>query len=117
MRWKAGARPTGPLYDFRTFITYPLADFVMLALLGIAIFGGMFVVPLYAYLTVTVAKTETARTIAVNNIVNSGFMVVASLSLGALIGIGATIEGTLIYVAFACLVSAWIAQTLHKATD
>ena len=31
----------------------------MLALLGIAIFGGMFVVPLYAYLTVTVAKTET----------------------------------------------------------
>jgi MFS family permease len=108
---------TGPLYNFRTFITYPLADFVMLALLGIAIFGGMFVVPLYAYLTVTVAKTETARTIAVNNIVNSGFMVVASLSLGALIGIGATIEGTLLYVAFACLVSAWIARTLHKATD
>jgi MFS family permease len=108
---------TGPLYDFRTFITYPLADFVMLSLLGIAIFGGMFVVPLYAYLTVTVARTETARTIAVNNIVNSGFMVVASLSLGALIGVGATIEGTLLYVAFACLVSAWIARRLHQATD
>lgn len=112
-----GGASTGPLYNFRTFITYPLADFVMLALLGIAIFGGMFVVPLYAYLTVTVAKTETARTIAVNNIINSGFMVVASLSLGALIGIGATIEGTLLYVAFACVVSAWIAQRLHKATD
>ena len=111
------APSTGPLYDFRTFITYPLADFVMLALLGIAIFGGMFVVPLYAYLTVTVAKTETARTIAVNNIINSGFMVVASLSLGVLIGVGATIEGTLLYVAFACLVSAWIARRLHQATD
>lgn len=108
---------TGPLYDFRVFITYPLADFVMVSLLGIAIFGGMFVVPLYAYLTVTVAKTETARTIAVNNIINSGFMVAASLSLGALIGIGATIEGTLLYVAFACVVSGWIALRLHKATE
>jgi hypothetical protein len=108
---------TGPLYDFRTFITYPLADFVMLALLGIAIFGGMFVVPLYAYLTVSVAKTETARTIAVNNIINSGFMVFASLSLGALIGVGATIEGTLLYVAFACIVSGWIARKLQQATD
>jgi MFS family permease len=108
---------TGPLYDIGTFITYPLADFVMLALLGIAIFGGMFVVPLYAYLTVTVAKTETARTIAVNNIINSGFMVFASVSLGALIGFGATIEGTLLYVAFACLVAAWIAQRLHRASD
>jgi MFS family permease len=108
---------TGPLYDIRTFITYPLADFVMLALLGIAIFGGMFVVPLYAYLTVTVAKSQTARTIAVNNIVNSGFMVAASLSLGMLIGIGATIEGTLLYVAFACIIAALIARTLNRASD
>jgi MFS family permease len=109
--------PTGPLYDIWTFVTFPLADFVMLALLGIAIFGGMFVVPLYAFLTVTVAKNETARTIAVNNIINSGFMVAASVSLGALIGIGATVEGTLLYVAFACGISAWIAQRLHKAAD
>ncbi len=108
---------TGPLYDIGTFIRFPLADFVMLSLLGIAIFGGMFVVPLYAFLTVTVAKTETARTIAVNNIINSGFMVAASVSLGALIGIGATIEGTLLYVAFACLISAWIAKRLHAACE
>ena len=31
----------------------------------------MFVVPLYAFLTTTVPKSETARTIAANNIVNS----------------------------------------------
>ena len=108
---------SGPLMGVREFITYPLAELVMLALLGIAIFGGMFVVPLYAFLTVTVAANETARTIAVNNIVNSGFMVLATLSLGVFIKMGATIEGTLLYVAFACLVSAWIAQRLHKAVD
>jgi MFS family permease len=117
--WAVGQWGTnsGPLYDIGTFITFPLADFVMLALLGIAIFGGMFVVPLYAFLTVTVAKNETARTIAVNNIINSGFMVVASVSLGAMIGIGATIEGTLLYVAFACVISALIAHRLHRACE
>jgi hypothetical protein len=74
-------------------------------------------VPLYAFLTVTVDKSETARTIAVNNIVNSGFMVAATLSLGVLIGLGATIEGTLLYVAAACLFSAWIARKLDKLVD
>jgi hypothetical protein len=64
---------------------------------------------------VTVAKNETARTIAVNNIVNSGFMVLASILLGGFISLGATVEGTLIYVAFACVVSAWIARRLDRA--
>ena len=45
---------------------------VVVDLLGVAIAGGMFVVPLYAFLTTTVPKSETARTIAANNIVNSG---------------------------------------------
>ena len=45
---------------------------IVVDLLGVAIAGGMFVVPLYAFLTTTVPKSETARTIAANNIVNSG---------------------------------------------
>jgi MFS family permease len=105
----------GPLLTVRQFIAIPKADIVVLALLGIAIFGGMFVVPLYAFLTVTVAKTETARTIAVNNIINSGFMVFATVSLSGLIGLGATIEGTLLYVVFACGIAAWIAVHLERA--
>ena len=52
---------------------------MILCLLGVAITGGMFVVPLYAFLTTTVPKAETARTVAANNIVNSGAMVVGSL--------------------------------------
>ena len=35
---------------------------IVLDLLGVAIAGGMFVVPLYAFLTTTVPKSETART-------------------------------------------------------
>ncbi len=57
------------------FLLHPMAGLMIVALLGVAITGGMFVVPLYAFLTTTVPKTETARTVAANNIVNSGAMV------------------------------------------
>jgi nitrogenase subunit NifH len=102
---------------WKAFIAIPAADRIVVDLFGIAVAGGMFVVPLYAFLTTTVAKSETARTVAANNIVNSGFMVIASLMLGAMISVGATIEQTLLLVAAACVVAAWIAQKLHKACD
>ncbi len=111
------APTAGRLMGIREFLANPMADIALLALFGIAVFGGMFVVPLYAFLTVTVPQNETARTIAVNNIVNSGFMVAASLTLGGLISLGATIERTLIFVAAACLVSGLIAILLHRAGD
>ena len=43
----------------------------------------MFVVPLYAFLTTTVTKDQTARTVAANNVVNSGAMAIGALSFGA----------------------------------
>src|SRR3546814_11691039 len=75
---------------WREFLSLTAGDRVILDLLGIAIAGGMFVVPLYAFLTTTVAKSQTARTVAANNIVNSGFMVAATLVLSLLIGLGLT---------------------------
>ncbi|MEB0303421.1 hypothetical protein QN348_21285, partial [Mucilaginibacter sp. 5C4] len=58
------AAPAGTLYDVMTFIETPRAALVIASLIGIAVTGGMFVVPLYAFLTTTVAKDETARTVA-----------------------------------------------------
>jgi hypothetical protein len=89
----------------------------MIDLLGISVFGGMFVVPLYAFLTTTVSKADTAKTVAANNIVNSGAMVVAVLSLGAMTSLGVTIEDTLVLIAASCVVSAWIAWKLNKLCD
>ena len=51
------------LVTLGNFIFQPMAGLMILALLGVAITGGMFVVPLYAFLTTTVPKTETARTV------------------------------------------------------
>jgi len=105
------------LMNWRDFLALTAGDRIILDLLGIAIAGGMFVVPLYAFLTTTVAKSQTARTVAANNIVNSGFMVAATLLLSVLIGIGLTIDDTLLMVAAMCLVSAVLAWKLHKACD
>ena len=99
------------------FILHPMAALMIVALLGVAITGGMFVVPLYAFLTTTVPNTETARTVAANNIVNSGAMVVGSLIAFALSSAGIGPTGQLLLVAGMCLISAWLGWKLHQACD
>jgi MFS family permease len=99
------------------FLQHPMAGLMILCLLGVAITGGMFVVPLYAFLTTTVPKTETARTVAANNIVNSGAMVIGSLLAFALSSVGVGPAGQLLLVAAMCLVSAWLGWKLHLACD
>lgn len=108
---------SGELIDVRTFILNPKADWVMFDLFGVAVSGGMFVVPLYAFLTTTVPKSETARTVAANNIVNSGAMVLAALVLSAMVQLGVSVEETLLLVAVSSLGAAWLAWKLHKACD
>jgi hypothetical protein len=75
------------------------------------------VVPLYAFLTTTVPKSETARTVAANNIVNSGGMVLSAIILTVLVQLGVSVEATLLMVSVASLFAAWIAWKLHLACD
>ena len=107
----------GPLLDLRSFVVIGQAEWVMFDLFGVAVAGGMFVVPLYAFLTTTVPKSETARTVAANNIVNSGAMVVSALLLTGLVQAGVSVGETLLLVAVASPVAAWIAWKLHLACD
>ena len=105
------------LAGWREFLSHTEGKRILFDLFAISTAGGMFVVPLYAFLTITVPKTETARTIAVNNIINSGFMVLASVMLLVLSSIGITVADTLLMVAIATVVAAWIAQKLHRLCD
>ena len=105
------------LITLGNFIFQPMAGLMILALLGVSVTGGMFVVPLYAFLTTTVPKTETARTVAAKNIDNSGAMVVGSLLAFALSSVGIGPVGQLLLVAAMCLVSAWLGWKLHLACD
>jgi MFS family permease len=99
------------------FIFHPSSGFMIAALLGVAIFGGMFVVPLYAFLTTTVDKSQTARTVAANNIVNSGAMVIGALVAFVLSSVGVGPVGQLLLVAAMCVVAAWLGWKLHLACD
>jgi len=99
------------------FLSHPSASLMILALLGVAVSGGMFVVPLYAFLTTTVPRSETARTVAANNIVNAGAMVIGSLLALALSSMGIGPTGQLLLVAAMCLISAWLGWKLHLACD
>ena len=109
--------PSPELVGIGTFLSTPLGWAVVLDLFGVAVAGGMFVVPLYAFLTTTVPKSETARTVAANNIVNAGAMVGATVILAGLIFVGVSVAETLFLVAVGSVVAAWLGWKLHLACD
>jgi MFS family permease len=107
----------GSLYDLTDFVRMPQGILIVVALIGIAVTGGMFVVPLYAFLTTTVSKDQTARTVAANNVVNSGSMCIGALIVVVLGFAGVQPQDMLFLVAAMCPVSAWLAQKLHRLCD
>ncbi|MBN8499808.1 MAG: MFS transporter [Sphingomonadales bacterium] len=107
--------PAGTLIDVAGFFAMPLAVPLMLTLLGIAVAGGMFVVPLYAFLTTFVETSQTSRTIAANNIVNSGAMVAGSLVAGGLSALGIPVVDQVLLSAVMCLYSVHLGRKLVAA--
>lgn len=108
----------GPLLKTIDFVRMPAAWHALGDLAMIAITGGMFVVPLYAFLTTTVEKSQTARTVAANNVVNSGAMVLGSVGIFAFTRIpGVRVEDALWVVVALALASAACARLLYKEGD
>jgi predicted MFS family arabinose efflux permease len=105
----------GGLYDVAEFIALPLAAPLLLCLLGIAIAGGMFVVPLYAFLTTVVDKSQTARAVAANNLVNSFAMVGGSALAMGLNAIDVSIVDQLLLAAAMSVISAYLGWVLYCA--
>ena len=111
--WVQG--PSGTMYTLVEFANHSGAPLLLACLLAIAVSGGMFVVPLYAFLTTTVAKSETARTVGANNFVNAGCMVAGSAIAVGLSAAGVSAVDQFLMTAAMCVVSAWLAWKLHKA--
>ncbi len=111
--WVQG--PEGTMYTLSEFASHAGAPLLLACLLAIAVSGGMFVVPLYAFLTTTVPKSETARTVGANNFVNAGCMVAGSAIAVGLSAAGVSAVNQFLMTAAMCVVSAWLALMLHKA--
>lgn len=64
---------------------------IAIDLLLIAIFGGLYTVPLYAMMQNRSTPSHRARVIAVNNVVNALFMVIAAVATAVMIKFGFTV--------------------------
>ena len=103
----------GGLFSVGEFLAQPLALALIANLLLIAVAGGMFVVPLYAFLTTRVAVNQASRSVAANNLISSVFMVVGAVAAGALGFLGIPLEEQLLASLVLCGVSASVARKLH----
>ena len=91
-------RPGPEVLGARAFLMTPGSWHILLSLLGLSASAGVFVVPLYAMLQTIGDPGERAQIIAANNIVNSGFMVVASLGGAAIVAAGRSVLDVLLVV-------------------
>lgn len=107
------APANGGLFTVGEFLVQPLALALTANLLLIAVAGGMFVVPLYAFLTTRVDKSEASRSVAANNFISSVFMVVGAGLAGALGFFGIPLQEQLLLSLVLCLFSAQLARKLH----
>ena len=77
-------------------------------LMGIGVFGGLFIVPLYTLLQQSSPKESASQLIASNNIVNSIFMVAAAVMAMVLFSFGLTILDIFLLVSILNLIVALI---------
>lgn len=94
------------LLSISDFMANSASTHIILAIIGIAISGGIFVVPIMSILQDKAAHNTRSQIIAVNNIANAAFMVVASLISSILLAIGLAIADIFLIVVLFGLVMA-----------
>ena len=87
------AEPLGVGLSIMDFLSHSDGRSIVASVLGIGLFGGFYIVPLYAVIQARSRPDRLARAIACNNILNALFMVTSALFAIALTGIGVSISG------------------------
>jgi 1-acyl-sn-glycerol-3-phosphate acyltransferase len=89
------ASPTGPLspevLGVAALLGIPAVWRILFDLVMLGVFGGFFIVPLYALVQIRSSEAHRARIIAANNILNALFMVTGALGAVALLSSGLSI--------------------------
>ncbi|BAP44022.1 MFS transporter [Pseudomonas sp. 21LCFQ02] len=67
------------VHGWREILGLSAGRWVLLDILGIGVFAGFYIVPLYALIQSRTAEKERSRIIAANNILNALFMVISAL--------------------------------------
>src|ERR1700761_2576703 len=98
--------PAAHLLSVGEFLTMPANWRVLADLFLLAMFGGLYSVPLYALIQSRSQPSHRARIIAANNILNSLFMIVSSLMAVALTSAGFSIPAIFLVTALLNIVVA-----------
>jgi 1-acyl-sn-glycerol-3-phosphate acyltransferase len=78
--WHSGGFPQAELaHDWQGVLSHAQAWWILGSILGIGLFGGFYIVPLYALIQSRTVEHERARVIAANNILNALFMVISAI--------------------------------------
>ena len=85
------------------FLAVPANWRILIDLFGIAVSGGVFIVPLYALLQTASDERSRAQTIGANNIINAAAMVISTIVTMALIGAGISVPGLFLLTGIASL--------------
>lgn len=93
--------PAAAPYDVAAFLAQPAHWRVLADLTLLALFAGLYSVPMYALIQLRAQPTHRARIIAANNILNALFMIASSVIAGAMLGAGLTIPQVFLAVGIA----------------
>lgn len=107
--WACRFPGSGSLMSLTQFMAVPGSVRLMIDFVMIGVFGGLYIVPLFAMVQMRTRPQERARVIAANNIINALFMVLSSLAGAVLIGVA----GVSIPVFFLLLALANIAVAVY----
>ena len=78
--WHSGDVPVGAApHDWLALLGMGQAWWILLSIIGLGMFGGFYIVPLYALIQARTPEDQRARVIAANNILNALFMVVSAV--------------------------------------
>jgi len=66
-------------HDWLALLGMGQAWWILLSIIGLGVFGGFYIVPLYALIQARTPEDQRARVIAANNILNALFMVVSAI--------------------------------------
>ncbi len=102
----------GALVGLGAFLAAPAHWRILADLLGIAVCGGVFIVPLYAILQTASERARRARAIAANNVVNAAAMVASALLVMALIAAGVEVPALFLLTGGSALAVAAIFRRL-----
>jgi 1-acyl-sn-glycerol-3-phosphate acyltransferase len=85
--WACRFPDTGSLMSLAQFLDVSGSVRLMIDFVMIGVFGGLYIVPLFAMVQMRTRPQERARVIAANNIINALFMVLSSLAGAVVLGL------------------------------